>query len=261
MATGDGELNYTIEEITLEEGIIRTLNYSPVAITEGDKLTGTISTEAETGYVEYHLYDAAKEVPIEIAISGEDADKMYLINVEAEGDGTVNIGAYKRIGEFIQVEATPAENVKFEGWFEGDNLLSTEMTYRHKVTGETTLTAKFKSKILFSDVTNPDDFFYDPIYWAADLGITTGYNDNTFRPRNNCHRAAVVTFLWRLAGKPDEGISTAFSDMTGNDDFDKAISWAAENGITTGYTDGTFRPYNQCLRLAVATFLYRYAHL
>ena len=60
MATGDGELNYTIEEITLEEGIIRTLNYSPVAIKEGDKLTGTISTEAETGYVEYHLYDAAR---------------------------------------------------------------------------------------------------------------------------------------------------------------------------------------------------------
>ena len=198
--------------------------------------------------------------------------------------------------------------------------------------GKTTVTVTLKSGLtadvkviverkLFADVTNPDEFFYDPIYWAVDNGITTGYNDNTFRPNNNCNRAAVVTFLWRLAGKPDMGITNAFtdmtgnedfdhaitwaanhgittgyndgtfrpwdtchraaivtflwryagrpepttmanfSDMTGNDDFDKAISWAAENGITTGYTDGTFRPYNQCLRLAVATFLYRYAHL
>ena len=110
----------------------------------------------------------------------------------------------------------------------------------------------------FFDVTNPDDFFHDPIYWAVDNGIATGYSDNTFRPKNLCHRAAVVTFLWRLAGKPDEGISTAFSDMTGNDDFDRAITWAANHDITTGYDDGTFRPYIPCHRAAIVTFLWRY---
>ena len=111
----------------------------------------------------------------------------------------------------------------------------------------------------FSDVTNPDDFFHDPIYWAADHGITTGYYNYTFRPANLCHRAAVVTFLWRLAGKPDEGIANAFSDMTGNDDFDRAITWAAHHDITTGYDDGTFRPYDPCHRAAIVTFLWRYA--
>ena len=40
----------------------------------------------------------------------------------------------------------------------------------------------------------------------------------------------------------------SFSDMTGNTDFNKVISRAAENGITTRYDDGTFRLWNQCLR-------------
>ena len=259
LATGEGEFNYSVQEIHLDDTDSKIINYEPVEITEGDTLTGTVSAEDGNGYVEYHLYEDAGEVPIETVISGAGADEMHMISVEAEGDGAVSEGSYKKIGEFIQVEATPAENAKFEGWFEGDNLLSTETTYRHKVTGETTLTAKFKSRILFSDVTNPDDFFYAPIYWAVDNGITTGYKDNTFRPYNNCNRASVVTFLWRLAGKPDMGITNAFKDMTGNDDFDHAITWAAANGITTGYKGGTFRPWDTCHRAAIVTFLWRYA--
>ena len=144
VATGDGEFNYTVEEITHEEGVVRTLNYAPVTIREGNSLTGTVSAEDGTGYVEYHLYDEAEEVPIETALSGTEADKLYLINVEVVGEGSVTEGAYKRIGEFIQVEATPAENAIFKGWYKGaTTLLSTETTYRHKVIGETTLTAVF----------------------------------------------------------------------------------------------------------------------
>ena len=37
-----------------------------------------------------------------------------------------------------------------------------------------------------------------------------------------------------------------------------AILWAAENGITTGYSDGTFRPHAQVKRAEFVTFLWRY---
>lgn len=114
-------------------------------------------------------------------------------------------------------------------------------------------------KVGFRDVTDPLKFFYEAVYWAVDTGITTGFNDYTFRLYTNCNRAAVVTFLWRLAGKPDRGITNVFSDMTGNSDFDHAITWASEIGITTGYDDGTFRPWVTCNRSAIVTFLWRYA--
>ena len=109
----------------------------------------------------------------------------------------------------------------------------------------------------FSDMTGNSDFD-NAISWAAEEGITTGYAGNLFKPWNTCNRAAIVTFLWRFAGEPDPSSMATFSDMTGNSDFDNAISWAAENGITTGWDDNTFRPWNTCNRLAVASFLYRY---
>lgn len=40
----------------------------------------------------------------------------------------------------------------------------------------------------------------------------------------------------------------SISGMTGNTDFNKAISRPVENGIITGHDDGTFWPWSQCLR-------------
>ena len=116
-----------------------------------------------------------------------------------------------------------------------------------------------RERKLFDDVTDPTAQYFEPIYWAAENGITTGYPDNTFRPMNEVHRAAVVTFLWRIAGKPEPTKMATFKDLTKNPEFDKAISWAAEQGITTGWADNTFRPYQSCNRAAIVTFLWRYA--
>ena len=115
-------------------------------------------------------------------------------------------------------------------------------------------------RIQFKDVTDPEEqFYYDHVYWLVDNGITTGYADGTFGSMKECNRAAVVTFLWRLAGRPEPAAMASFKDMTGNSDFDKAISWALEEGITTGWDDNTFRPWNTCNRAAIVTFLWRYA--
>jgi len=132
--------------------------------------------------------------------------------------------------------------------------------------GKTVITASYGSvsaeclvTVLFKDVTDPNQFYYEYIYWMADEGITTGYSDGTYGLYKECNRAAVVTFLWRLAGKPEPKKTAKFKDMTGNADFDKAISWASEEGITTGWEDNTFRPWNTCNRAAIMTFLWRYA--
>ncbi|MBQ6489866.1 MAG: S-layer homology domain-containing protein [Solobacterium sp.] len=113
--------------------------------------------------------------------------------------------------------------------------------------------------VLFSDVMDESAFYFNYVYDLAEKNIVTGWADGTFRPSNNCNRAAVVTFLWRMLGRPEPSEMAGFSDMTGNEEFDMAISWAAENGITTGWDDNTFRPWNTCNRAAVMTFLWRAA--
>ena len=113
--------------------------------------------------------------------------------------------------------------------------------------------------IQFKDVTDSSLFYYEPIYWAVNKNIVAGWEDGTFRPMNGCNRAAVVTFLWRMAGKPNPTKKASFKDMTGNKEFDTAISWASEKGIVQGWSDNTFRPWNTCNRAAIVTFLWRYA--
>ena len=44
----------------------------------------------------------------------------------------------------------------------------------------------------------PDgSFFYDPVLWAMQNGVTAGLTPTTFGPNAICNRAQVVTFLYR----------------------------------------------------------------
>ncbi len=127
--------------------------------------------------------------------------------------------------------------------------------------------------VLFRDVKNPDQYYYKPVYWAVERGITNGYTDNKgnltgyFGPKDTCDRAQIVTFLYRAAGEPEVDTSAAasFKDVKQNDYFFKAVAWAASEGITTGYTDkngnptGKFGSHDPCTRAQIVTFLYRAA--
>ena len=117
-------------------------------------------------------------------------------------------------------------------------------------------------QMLFKDVADSGKYYYNPVYWAADREITKGYAaEGTFKPQNDCTREAVVTFLWRLAGKPNpKSMNSPFTDVKDSSKYYyKAVLWAVEQGITKGYADGTFKPNDTCLREHVVTFLYRYA--
>ena len=113
---------------------------------------------------------------------------------------------------------------------------------------------------MFSDVTNPNAAYYTPVYWGVKKGIVTGYSDGTFRPNNPCTRGQVVMFLWRAAGKPaPKSGSVKFKDVPTSHSYYKAILWASQKGIATGYSDGTFRPNDTCTRGQIVMFLWRYA--
>ncbi|MBO4460417.1 MAG: S-layer homology domain-containing protein [Clostridiales bacterium] len=112
----------------------------------------------------------------------------------------------------------------------------------------------------FKDVIDESDFWFTPAYWGANNGIVMGYNDGTFGPEKQCTRAQMVTFIWRLAGKPEPSSDeNPFSDIKSSDYFYKACLWGNENEIVMGYNDGTFRPSNKCLRNQAVTFLWRFA--
>ena len=109
----------------------------------------------------------------------------------------------------------------------------------------------------FSDV-NEDAYYYKPVLWAVEKGITAGTGAGAFSPDLDCTRAQVVTFLWRYAESPEPTLEeNPFEDVTEDAYYYTPVLWAVENGITAGTSDTTFSPDDDCTRAQVMTFLYR----
>ena len=102
------------------------------------------------------------------------------------------------------------------------------------------------------------DYYYAPILWAVENGITNGVDASHFGPAAVCNRAQVVTFLWRAAGCPEPNASKhPFVDVEAGSFYYKAMLWAVEKGITNGVDATHFDPHGQCNRAQVVTFLWR----
>lgn len=109
----------------------------------------------------------------------------------------------------------------------------------------------------FVDV-KPEDFYYKPVLWALENGITTGVSATHFGAMDNCNRAQVVTFLYRALDNPGVGATdNPFTDVEKGSFYEGAVLWAVENGITTGLSATQFGPGAICNRAQVVTFLYR----
>ena len=109
----------------------------------------------------------------------------------------------------------------------------------------------------FPDVTS-DVWYFKPVMWAVENGITSGMGDGSFGVGQPCTRAQAMTFLWAANDKPPhKSTESPFSDVTEDDWFCTAILWAAENGVTAGIGNGLFGVNNTCTRAQIITFLYK----
>ena len=109
----------------------------------------------------------------------------------------------------------------------------------------------------FTDI-DANEYYYKAVLWAVEKGITTGTTETTFSPNATVTRAQTVTFLYRYAGSPAVSGSNNFTDLEAGEYYINAVQWAATNGITTGTTETTFSPANNCTRGQIVTFLYRH---
>ena len=104
------------------------------------------------------------------------------------------------------------------------------------------------------------DYFYQPVLWAVENGITNGTSKTTFSPNATCTREQAVTFLWRAMGSPEvSGVKNPFVDVKPSDYYYKAVLWAVKNGITQGIDATHFGPNNTVTRGQTVTFMWRAA--
>ncbi len=146
-----------------------------------------------------------------------------------------------------------------------------EMVYRqdmaaflYRLAGQPVFTPTDEQKAAFSDVTDETPHANE-IWWLASTGISEGYPDGTFRPMEKIYRQDMAAFLNRLAvylGDKDakkfapESFD-AFTDVNADSDHAREIMWLHGEGISTGYSDKTFRGLTPGFRQDMAAFLHR----
>ncbi|MGI6057540.1 MAG: leucine-rich repeat protein [Bilifractor sp.] len=274
-ATGYGTLDCSVEEFNNCLAVGRS-NFYGVQLNEGQEL----SLE-ETGK---SISTNGTEISPDEYIPSS-ANATVQINVASEGEGTIQgAGEYVK-GDIVVLSAVPNDGYRFSGWFENENLVETSRVYEFGAKQNEELKAVFvkvdnspvpeepepteqpkptdtpdiPENTKFTDI-NAKDWYYNAVQWAVENNITAGTSATTFSPYHPCTRAQVVTFLWRLAGRPEPSSSeNPFKDVGKNAWYYKAVLWAFENQVTNGTTSSTFSPDDLCTRAQIVTFLWNYS--
>ena len=192
------------------------------------------------------------------------ANPNYKITVEATQGGTVTADpTAAKAGATVTL--TPAPDAGYQvGTVAvtdrfGEAVAVTEQaggTYTFTMpNGQVTVTVTFEQAPLpFPDVTE-GDWFYDAVRYAYETGLMDGVEDNLFAPNSETTRAQLVTILYRLAGEPEPGGDSGFSDVAAGIWYTDAVAWAAENGIVNGVSDTEFAPGDDITREQLAAIL------
>ena len=102
-----------------------------------------------------------------------------------------------------------------------------------------------------SDVV-PSNWFYKPVLWAYESGISTS---STFKPNSPCTNGEALTFLWRAEGKPIAAMhNSAIALAAPSQYFTRPVAWAETNGLLSAEVG--FNPSASCLRADLMTYLY-----
>ena len=231
-------------------------------VRDGYEFQGWAKTQ-NTEYVDFYpgdLYRTEADVTLYAVWNASSSTvtvslKKTSLTLAADGSDTLKAETSAANAELVWSSNNEAvATVDRNGKVTGHSVGTAVITVMVKGSGSS---AECEVNVLFRDVVKMTDYFYEPVYWAVENGITSGTSATTFSPYNACTRAQVMSFLWKANGSPIVGGSNPFTDVKTSDYFYNAVLWAVSRGITAGTTATTFSPYNTCTRAQVMTFLYK----
>ena len=100
-------------------------------------------------------------------------------------------------------------------------------------------------------------WYTDAVQWSVDNEIT-GVAGFCFGPDTPVSRGETAVWIYNMENQPDSGEPHPFTDVS-DASQDDAISWMADNEITTGTSPTTFAPDETLRRAQAAAFLHRLA--
>ena len=203
--------------------------------------------DEEIEFVAYYYNFESKDKE-DVVLEIEIPEGFTIKNVIADR-GTIK----KKNGEYIKVtigtvESKELEEVRFTLVADDDDL-SEEIS-------EIVATI-YSDKDEEEDMSTQRIYIYEEGEDGSHKAFITGYTDGTFRPDNNITREEVAAMVARAFGHTATYSSRTFTDVKQTSWSYKYIAGCTNKGIITGYTDGSFKPYNNITRAELYAMIYR----
>ncbi len=104
-----------------------------------------------------------------------------------------------------------------------------------------------------------ESWFAEAVTYCNENGFMNGTAEGTFSPDATMTRAMLAVVLYRMAGSPETGTGTGFTDVPTGKWYTIPIAWASQNGIVGGYGNGRFGTDDPVSGQDLITILWRYA--
>jgi len=161
-ATEDGKMDVSMNIIGVEGDYKYIENYYEIELLNGNTYSIVVSDgidlddEGNITEIIKGVYIKSQEKTImpSVVLEGESANSaIYSIITDVTTNyGGVIIGGGEYIeGSYATVRAAEYEDCSFVGWYEGDELVSTEREYRFRVMGDRSLTARFDGETQYGN--------------------------------------------------------------------------------------------------------------
>lgn len=103
-----------------------------------------------------------------------------------------------------------------------------------------------------------NEWYCSAIKFTSARNLFAGTTDKLFSPELTMSRAMIAQVLYNLENNPEHSIKSEFSDVLDNMWYAKAINWAVNEGIISGYGNGLYGPNDTLTREQLAVMLWKY---
>jgi hypothetical protein len=215
------------------------------------------------------------QVTSQLADTSNDLTKRFVWPADPDSVPPVSFSDISSVTQFSAEIGWMAKQGISKGWEAADGTSSYRplqpvnrdamAAFMYRLAGSPTHISPEQSP--FADV-RPGQQFYSEMTWLSKQQISTGWTEadgtRSYRALSSVNRDAMAAFLYRLAGSPayTPPSQSPFADVQPSQQFYKEMSWLAEKGISTGWSepDGTrtYRAVQPVNRDAMAAFMYRF---
>lgn len=285
VATGDGTVNYSVQEESVDDGTAKIINYFDIPIKKGMVLTSNLpkyskyeleDIECNPSSRNYNLKNEAENIDIQPTneLLGQDAkNSTCYIDVKVDEEQRYGLawGSGSRVlGGYAMLTAYPSEGYHLEGWYEDGKKVSTELEYRVRADKDRTFIAKFakdkndkdnnnnkqsnKDKNTDSNISNGNKSNKDKAIntdkKSSDKNQNTDKYQDYFKDNNDRYKNPIKIGSSDMESNKTHGKKLPFTDIYNNPAKD-GIEYLWSNGILSGYSDNTFKPNNPITRAEV----------